>query len=117
MNNNLLGFITLLALSAAIALGIYTMICASLRKLIDEIVRIPSSTTFYVRAFQIGIILVFLSAALGQRWIFKEDAAFMQYVWNVADGISSGIGYAVLFLSVYLILVTIFVSVLVRHDQ
>ena len=117
MNYNLLGFIILLILSGGIAIVIYIMVSDSLRRLIDEVAKMPSSTTFYVRVFIIGLTLTFLSAALSQRWIFKEDAAFMEYVWNVADGISSGLGHALIFLSVYLILVTILISVLLRHDK
>lgn len=117
MNYNLIGFLTLLSIAVGIAVVIYVLVLGSLRRLIDEIVKIPSSTTFYVRMFQVGIILIFLSAALGQSWQFKHDAAFMEYVWNVAHGISSALGHAVFFLSIYLILITILVSVLLRHDK
>lgn len=117
MSYNLIGFIALIILSIGIAIIIYSIVYKSLRKLIDEVVKIPSSTIFYLRVFQIGLILIFLSAALGESWKFKQDAAFMEYVWNLAGGISSALGQAVFFLSVYLVLVTILVSVLLRHDK
>ncbi len=117
MNYNFIGFITLLILSGGVAIIIYTILNRSLRKLIEEAVKIPSSTIFYVRIFQICLILISLSAVIDRHWNLKQDAAAMEYVWNAASGISSALLGIAIFLSVYLILTTILVSVLLRHDK
>jgi len=45
-----------------------------------------------------------------------DDAAFMEYVWRIGDGLASVFGSLVLFLLAYLFLVTLMLLVLRRRD-
>ena len=111
---NILAFVIFLIISIATALLIFKLFRESLKSLLDEIVNIPAATTFYVRAFLISIVLIVLSPALEAT--FEKDAKFMEYVWDIADSLSSTFSYTSLFLVAYLILITILISAL-RHKN
>jgi ABC-type Fe3+-siderophore transport system permease subunit len=118
MVQNISGFVVLFIISIAISLIVYVLARESLRGLLDEVVKLPSGTTFYVRLFLIGIVFIALSSALDTEFALKEDAAFMEYAWKVADGLSTVFGYTCLYILGYLTLVTILVAVLRhRHDK
>ena len=112
------SFIVLLTISIATSLLVYALARKSLRGLLDEVVKLPSGTTFYMRLFLIGLVFIALSSALDTEFALKEGAAFMEYVWRVADGLSSVLGITCLFITGYLFLVTILIAVLRhRHDK
>ncbi len=118
MLQNLSGFVVLLTISIAISLLVYALARKSLCGLLDEVVKLPSGTTFYMRLFLIGLVFIALSSALETEFVLKEDAAFMEYVWRIADGLSSVFGITCLFITGYLFLVTILIAVLRhRHDK
>jgi len=118
MLQNISGFVVLLTISIAISLLVYALARKSLRGLLDEVVKLPSGTTFYMRLFLIGLVFIALSSALDTEFALKEDTAFMEYVWRVADGLSSVFGITCLFITGYLFLVTILIAVLRhRHDK
>ncbi len=118
MLQNISGFVVLLTISFAISLFVYGLACKSLRNLLDEVVKLPSGTTFYMRLFLIGLIFIALSSALDTVFALKEGSAFMEYVWRIADGLSSVFGITCLFITGYLLLVTILIAVLRhRHDK
>ncbi len=118
MLQNLSGFVVLLIISIAISLLVYALARKSLCGLLDEVVKLPSGTTFYMRLFLIGLVFIALSSALDTEFVLKEDAAFMEYVWRIADGLSSVFGITCLFITGYLFLVTILIAVLRhRHDK
>ena len=118
MLQNISGFVVLFIISIAISLIVYALVCKSLRSLLDEVVKLPSGTTFYIRLFLIGIVFIALSSALDTEFALKENAGFMEYVWKVADGLSNVFGYTCLYILGYLTLVTILVAVLRhRHDK
>ena len=118
MLQNISGFVVLFTISIAISLIVYALTRKSLRGLLDEVVKLPSGTTFYMRLFLIGIVFIALSSALDTEFALKEDAASMEYVWKVADGLSSVFGITCLFIIGYLFLVTILIAVLRhRHDK
>ena len=92
MQQNISVFIVLLTISVAISLLVYALVRKSLRGLLDDVVKLPSVTTFYLRLFLIGLVFVALFSVLDTRFNLKEDAAFMEYVWKVANGLSSVFG-------------------------
>lgn len=115
---NIFGFVILLTISIAISLLVYVLVRKSLRGLLDEVVKLPSGTTFYMRLFLIGLVFIALSSALDTNFAMKKDAAFMEYMWRVADGLSSVLGFSCLFITGYLFLATILITVLRhRHDK
>jgi len=118
MFSNICGFVVLLAISIATELVVYALVRENLRALLDEVVKLPSGTTFYLRLLLIGLILIALSSVLDTTFALKPEAAFMEYVWKVTNGLSSVFGKTCLFVFGYLMLVTVLVSVLRhRHDQ
>jgi cbb3-type cytochrome oxidase subunit 3 len=117
MLQNISGFVVLLIISIAIALIVYALARKSLRSLLEEVVKLPSGTTFYMRLFLIGLVFIALSSALDVQFDLKEKAAFMEYVWRVADGLSSTFGITCLFIVGYLLLITILVAVLRKRND
>lgn len=115
---NFSGFVVLFAASV----GIAAAICASVRKslvdLLDEAARLPAATTFFSRLFLICVFFMALSTAVGTVFNLKADAAFMEYVWVVAKGLSEVFRDTALFLLAFLVLATVLVAVQRRrHDQ
>ncbi|MEW6444078.1 MAG: hypothetical protein AB1640_24295 [bacterium] len=117
MSENLCWFAVLVALTVASALVVTALVRRHLRALLDEVIRLPSGATFYSRVFGIGVLFIALSAAFDVPFDLKPDAATMEYVWKVADGLSSALSLTCLFLTAYLLLITILTAVLKgRHD-
>ena len=118
MVQNISSFVVLIAISIAISLLVYILARKSLRDLLEEVIKLPSGTTFYMRLFLIGLIFIALSSALDREFNLKEGSAFMEYVWKIADGLSSVFGITCLFITGYLVLITILIVVLRhRHDE
>lgn len=117
MTENICWFAVLVILTVACALSVTALLHKSLRALLEEVVKLPSGTTFYARVFGIGVLFVALSAAFDVPFDLKPEAATMEYVWKVAEGLSSALSMTCVFLTAYLLLVTILVAVLKgRHD-
>ena len=118
MLGNIYGFAVLFIISIGVMLTVYILISKSLRHLLDEVVKLPSGTTFYLRLLSIGLLFIAFSASLETNFNLKNNAHFMEYVWKVADGLSSMFGNTCLFIMGYLTLVTILLAVLrFRHDK
>ena len=118
MTENICWFGVLVTLTVACALSVTVLVHKNLRALLDEVIKLPSGTTFYSRVFNTGVLFVALSAAFDVPFDQKSDSATMEYVWKVADGFSSVFGMTCFFITAYLLLITILVTVLRRnHDQ
>ncbi|MSR56866.1 MAG: hypothetical protein EXS05_04250 [Planctomycetaceae bacterium] len=117
MAANICGFAVLLVLAVVTALVAHFLLRRSLHALLDEVVKLPPCTTFYTRLLAIGLIFIALSAVLDTQFDLKEDAAFMEYVWKIADGLSSTFSMICLFLTGYLFVATILVAVLRRKSE
>ncbi len=109
---NALGFIVLFTVSIGTALVVYVLVRRSLNTLLDEVVKLPSGTTFYLRLFMISLVFIAASSVLDTRFALEADAAFMEYVWRVAGGVATVFGMTCLFLLGYLVLITILITVL-----
>jgi preprotein translocase subunit SecG len=118
MTANTTGFIAVLVISVGAAVGVHMLVRRSLRNLLDELVSLPAATSFYLRVLLTGLILIALSAALGNSFDLKAGSALMEYVWRAASGVSSVLGQVCWFVVAYLIVVTVLIAVLRRrHDQ
>jgi len=116
MSGNLTAFTIALVASFGAAVAIYLLLCRSLTALLDEVVRLPSGTTFYVRVFGLCLFLSAASGVLGTAFDFKPDAKFMEYVWRVATVLSSALSSVFLVLIAFLTVMTVLVVVLRRRD-
>jgi len=116
MTGNVAGFAVLLALGALTALAAYGLLRHSLRRLLDEVVRVPPCTVFYTRLLALGLVFIAASAVLDTAFNLQH-AAFMEYVWKVADGLAAVCGRISLFLTAYLLIATILVAVLRRKSD
>lgn len=117
MTGYICGFAVLLVLALVTALVAYFLLRKNLEGLLDDVVKLPPCTTFYTRLLAIGLIFIALSGALNTRFDLKEDAAFMEYVWKIAGGLSTTFGWICLFLTGYLFVATILVAVLRRKSE
>ena len=112
MMENILGLIILLVISIGVALLVYALIQKYLSQLLDKVLRLKAGTAFYIRVFLIGLVFIALSAALDVEFSLKPGAVVMEYVWKIANGLSTVFGQTTLFIFGYLILVTILIAVL-----
>jgi hypothetical protein len=106
---NIIGFFILLIISIGASLLVYALVKKHLRSLLDKVIRIKAGTAFYIRVFLIGIVFIALSAALNVEFSLKKGAVVMEYVWKIADGLSTVFGQTTLYIFGYLILVTILI--------
>jgi hypothetical protein len=109
---NLISFLILLALAVAIPTILFLLLRSSLCDLLRHTLKLQSGVTFYLRSFLLVLYLAALSGAIGISFDFKPEAHFMEYVWKGATGLSTSLDYLVLFISVYLILITILIATL-----
>lgn len=116
MKENILAFIVLFVLSIGSMLLIFSLFRKSLRSLLNEVIKISSATTFYLRALLIILIFIALSSVLSIELDLESEAPFMEYVWEIGDGLSSVLGMTSIYLAVYFVLITILVAVLRRKD-
>lgn len=116
MNANLVCFGVTLALSVSVAILVLFPVWRSLASLLDDLLRLPAGTSFYMRVLAIVVTIAGLSGALG-TYDLKKDAAFMQYVWRVAGGLSSTFSDMSIVLAEYLLLVTVLVAALRRRHE
>jgi hypothetical protein len=115
---NLAGFVILLLLSLGLTFAIWAALSKSLQGLLNQVLKLPDGTIFYLRMFLTGLLLAAAAGAIGTAFNFKPDDPFMEYVWKVASGVESVCQYFFGFLLGYLLLITVLVAVLrARHEQ
>jgi preprotein translocase subunit SecG len=116
MSQELRAFLTLLLLSIAFAVAVYVALRHSLHELLRKTVKLEAGVTFYLRSFQLLILLSALSAAIGTSFSLK-DSAFMEYVWKGAQGLSDTLEKMLWFVALYLVMITILVATLKIKDD
>ena len=115
---NLLSFSILLLLAFALTAVIWTAVSKSLQGLLNQVVKLPDGTVFYLRTFLIGLLLAAASGGIGTEFNLKTSDPFMEYVWKVASGLQNVVLYMLWLLLGYLALITVLVAVLrSRHEQ
>jgi hypothetical protein len=118
MNLECIAFLVLLAFTVAIPTILFLLLRGSLCDLLRHTLRADAGVTFFLRSFLLVLFLSALSGAIGTTFDFKPDSRFMEYVWRVGSGLSSSFQNLVLFVSVYLVLITILVATLkVKVDE
>ena len=118
MSMNLIAFLILLAFSVAVPTILFLLLRSSLCDLLRHTLKLQSGVTFYLRSFLLVLYLAALSGAVGISFDLKPESHFMEYVWKGASGLSSSLQYLVLFISLYLVLITILVTTLkVKVDE
>ena len=90
----------------------YAVLWRSLKSLLDELIRLPAGTTFYLRSLTLIVVFVAL-----QNWDKPSETPqhFMQYVWFAAAPLSDALQALWAILLVYLTLITILTAVLRRR--
>jgi hypothetical protein len=115
---DLAGFVILLALLLLLTFAIWALVSKSLRGLLNQVLKLPDGTTFYLRSFLLGLLLAAFAGSLGTTFDLKPGNPFMEYVWKVAGGLDDFCRYFFAFLLGYLALVTVLVAVLrAKHEQ
>lgn len=118
MDPNLIAFLIFLALAVAIPTILFLLLRASLCDLLRHTLKLQSGITFYLRSFLLVLYLAALSGAIGISFDLKPESHSMEYVWKGAAGLSSSLLNLVIFISVYLILITILIATLkVKVDE
>jgi len=97
---------------------LFLLLRDSLRELLEHTVKQPSGVTFYLRSFLLVLFLSALSVAVGVSFELPAGSHFMQFVWKVAEGVSSSMQSALLTAGVYVVVVTILIATLkIKNDQ
>ena len=118
MDLNIIAFLVLLALAIAIPTILFLLLRSSLCGLLRHTLKLEAGITFYLRSFLLVLYLAALSGAIGISFDLKPESRFMEYVWKGATGLSSSLQNLVVFVSVYLVLITILVATLkVKVDK
>lgn len=112
MNLNLISFLTLLVISAAIPTILFLILRSSLGDLLRHILKLQAGVTFFLRSFLLVLYLAALAAVTGYSFDLKPDAQSMEYVWKGAAGLSLSLQNLIIYISLYLILITILVAAL-----
>lgn len=117
MTANTWWYIGLCATSIGIVVLLYALVYRSLRALLDEVIKLPLGTVFYLRMLFLLLLLNVLSVVLDMQFTLKPDAPFMEYVWQAAGDLADLLGNTGLYLLGYLTLITFIVALLrYRHD-
>ena len=116
MTPELVAVLTLLFFSLAISIVVFFLLRPSLGDLLRHTLKLTSGITFYLRSFFLVLFLSALSAAIGTAFDLKPGSRFMEYVWKVAEGLSSALEKILWFVAAYLVLVTILVATLKIKD-
>ncbi len=115
---NLAGFLILFVWSFALTFAIWAALSPSLRGLLNQVLKLPDGTTFYLRTLLAGLLLAAAAGTVGTTFDLKLGSAFMEYAWTLASGLANVLLFFFGFMLVYLLLVTILVAVLrPRHEQ
>jgi len=115
---NLLGFSILLLMAFGLTAVIWIAISKNLQGLLNQVVKLPDGTTFYLRTFLIGLLLAVGAGGFGEEFHLKTSDPFMEYVWRVASGLQNVVLFMLWLLLGYLALVTVLMAVLrSRHEQ
>lgn len=117
MSANLYGFLALLIISSGVSLAVFLLVNKSLRNLLNEVVKMPDCTTFYSRIFFIGLLFAAVSSSLDITFDLKKEAAFMEYIWKVADGLAKAFNGIFWFTIAYLVILTILVAFLRKRNE
>ena len=117
MDPNAYAFLALFILSLAIAFVLFFSLRDALRGLLQRTVRLPDGVTFYVRSFIVLVFFSTLGGAAGTSFDLKPGSHFMEYVWKIASGLSEVLERALLFLAVYVGLVTVIIATLKTKDD
>jgi hypothetical protein len=118
MDLNIIAYLVLLILAVAIPTGLFLLLRSSLNALLRHTLKLEAGITFYLRSFLLVLYLAALSGAIGISFDLKPESHFMEYFWKGASGISSSLQNLVIFISVYLILITILIASLkVKVDE
>lgn len=115
---NLLGFSILLLMAFGLTAVIWIAISKNLQGLLNQVMKLPDGTTFYLRTFLIGLLLAAGYGGFGTEFNLKTSDPFMEYVWKVASGLQNVVLSMLWLLLGYLALITVLVAVLrSRHEQ
>ena len=117
MNLGVSAFLVLLVVSLVVPTILFLLLRDSLRELLEHTVKLPGGVTFYLRSFQLVLYLSALSVAVGTSFDLPAGSHAMQYVWKGADGVSSTMQMTLLFVGIYVVVVTILIATLKIKDD
>jgi hypothetical protein len=107
-----IAFLTLLTVALAVPTILFLLLRSSLRGLLRHTLKLQAGVTFYLRSFLLCLYLAALSGAIEISFDLKSGSHFMEYVWKGAAGVSSLLQNLVIFVSLYLVLITILTATL-----
>jgi len=110
--------LALVASSVVLSVLVYLLIRGSLKRLLDEVVKLPAGRTFYLRTLLITMLLGALAGTVTVS-ISNEpkQVPFMESVWTIASSLSTAFWAMMVILLVYVVLQTVLVVALRRPNE
>ena len=112
MSNNVVGYLVQLLLVTGLMILVFGLVRRSARSLLDDVVRLPAATEFYMRVLLLLLVFAGLEAAVGDRWDIKPDPALMEYVSNIAGTMGEALQTAFWLIMIYMVLMTVLTATL-----
>jgi hypothetical protein len=103
--------------SVVISVLVYLLVRRSLKQLLDDVVKLPAARKFYLRTLLITLLLGALAGTVTVSISTQKDVPFMERVWKVAASLDSAFWAMMAILLVYVVLQTVLVVALRRHNE
>lgn len=111
------AFLVLLVVSLVVPTILFLLLRDSLRELLKHTVKLAGGFTFYLRTFLLVLYFSSLSVAMGTSFDLPAGSHAMPYVWKGAEGVSSAMEATLLFVGLYVVVVTILIATLKIKDE
>ena len=111
MKLNILSFVILFLLGSGCVVVSYLLIKSQLKKVLDDLIRLPAATALFDRILLLTLSFSALSSIFEIPFNLKSDAASMEYVWKIGDGLAKVFTGQLLISLAFILLITIVIAV------
>jgi hypothetical protein len=105
------------AVSIGFVLLLFWLLDPLLKRVLSELVGMPSATAFYSRIFLVWLLLIGIAGISTADFGLATDMAPMEYVWGVADFVSDVLGQVLIVVGLILATVTILLAALRQRSE
>jgi hypothetical protein len=116
--NEFLGSLVFVGMSLAVALIVFLLLRGPTRRLLGMNSRLAQASPFFVRVLFVTLILAALGVTAGKVFPLPAGSALMEYIWQAAGAINSVLGWSLLVVASFVVIMTVLLLGLGRQrDQ
>jgi hypothetical protein len=116
--NEFLGSLILVGMSLVVVLVVFLLLRGPARQLMGMNSRLAEARPFFVRVLFVTLALAALAVTAGKVFALPDGSALMEYVWQAAGTLNSVIGWSLLVVASFAVILTVLLLGLGRHrDQ